>query len=99
MLDLLIYLIREHLIDVLALVLVGVELADFEACLLEVINQYFEFLLVYVLELLGAHVPADDRDVEETGCSTSLLTNSLELDVHDIFVLDVDYWFLYEDQR
>jgi len=98
LLDLLIYLVRQHLINILALATLGIELADFDLCLLEVIDQHFQFLLINVLELLGTDFTTNYGDVEEACCSTSLLSNSLKFDVHDLFVLNVDYWFLNKDE-
>ena len=79
--------------------MVGVELAHFYVGSLEVLNEHLELLLINILELFCSKLSSANRDIEIPCSSARLLTHPLELNVHDVLMLDVNDWFLDENQR
>lgn len=92
-----------NVIELNTFIRIWIELSHFDARLAEVLVKSFVFTLIQVLKLFNAStilLNFDYRDIESfAGGSGGLLTDSLEFNVFDFLVLNIQNWFLDPNKR
>jgi hypothetical protein len=100
--DLFVHLLVINVIELNTFIRIWIELSHFDARLAEVLVESFVFTLIQVLKLFHGTILLnfDHGDIECLASdSGGLLTDSLEFNVFDLLVLNIQNWFLDPNER